>query len=429
MISNGQLYSRRYINYVVFLIFLVAVFNVCDRTIISVLVDDIKHDLDLDDRQIGLMMGFAFSITYLLAGIPIARLADRVSRRRIIATALTVWSLMTAITGVAQTYVQLVIARMGVGLGEAGGSPPSHSLLTDYVEPQRRARAMSWLSIGALVGLGGGVLYGGWASDVMGWRWALISVALPGIVLALVFLLTVEDPPRRPSDLIVGEDRYTNKNLLGVLIQLVKTPAFVYLALGASFISVVSMGRSLWEPTFLRRIYGMSAADAGIWFFFISAIPAGLGAYLGGAMIDRLAQYDRRWYAWVPAIASILLVPLGFAFYLYPEDQYLGFIPVAFLFSIGGSLLGAFWAPATMAVAQNIVPPSARSVCAASWSMLASFLGSGLGPYLVGDFNVRLEEVYGDLAIRYSLTLVGLIPLLAAWAYWRLGWHLKAVNA
>jgi MFS family permease len=416
-------YSPRYVHYVVFLIFLVAVFNVCDRTILSVLVDDIRTDLALDDRQMGFVLGFAFSITYLLAGVPLARLADRASRRKIIAASLVVWSLFTAATGLAQHYVQLVLVRMGVGLGEAGGSPPSHSLLTDYVEPHRRARAMSMLSIGAIVGLGGGVLYGGWAGDAMGWRWALISVGLPGMVLGWVFLWTVEDPPRRVSDL-VGEDHYSEKNLLGVLLQLVRTPAFVYLTMGASFISAVSVGRSLWEPTFLRRVYGMSAAEAGIWFFGISAIPSGVGAYLGATVIDRLAQRDRRWYAWVPAIASILLVPLGLAFYLYPEDRMLSFLPVAFVFSIASSLVGACWAPATMAVAQNIVPPAARSVCAATWSMIANFVGQGLGPYLVGDFNVRLAETHGDLAIRYSLALVSLGPLLAAWAYWRLSKHL-----
>ena len=408
----------------VFLIFLVAVFNVCDRTIISVLVDDIKADIGLDDRQMGLVMGFAFSVTYLAAGIPLARLADRLSRRTIISGALVVWSLMTALTGLAQSYFQLVVARMGVGLGEAGGSPPSHSLITDYVAPERRARAMSWLSIGALVGLGGGVLYGGWASQVIGWRWALVSVGLPGVILGLLFYLTVRDPPRRASEL-VGEDHYTGKNLLAVLLQLLRTPAFVYLTLGASLISMVAVGRSLWEPTFLRRVYGMSAADAGVWYFMISALPAAVGTYLGATLIDHMARRDRRWYAWVPALASLLLAPLGITFYLYPESHVVAGLPVAFVFSIASSVVGACWAPATMAVAQNIVPPSARAVCAASWSMIASFVGSGLGPYLVGDFNVRFAAEHGDGAIRYSLALVSLMPILAALAYWRLAVHLK----
>lgn len=422
--SSASGYSPRYTNYVVFLIFLVAVFNVCDRTIISVLVDDIKADIGLDDRQMGLVMGFAFSVTYLAAGIPLARLADRLSRRTIISGALVVWSLMTALTGLAQSYFQLVVARMGVGLGEAGGSPPSHSLITDYVAPERRARAMSWLSIGALVGLGGGVLYGGWASQVIGWRWALVSVGLPGVILGLLFYLTVRDPPRRASEL-VGEDHYTGKNLLAVLLQLLRTPAFVYLTLGASLISMVAVGRSLWEPTFLRRVYGMSAADAGVWYFMISALPAAVGTYLGATLIDHMARRDRRWYAWVPALASLLLAPLGITFYLYPESHVVAGLPVAFVFSIASSVVGACWAPATMAVAQNIVPPSARAVCAASWSMIASFVGSGLGPYLVGDFNVRFAAEHGDGAIRYSLALVSLMPILAALAYWRLAVHLK----
>jgi len=417
--------SAAYTNYVLLLIFLVAVFNVCDRTIVSVMVDDIRGDLALDDRQMGFVMGFAFSLTYLLAGIPIARLADRHSRPRIVAAALFGWSLMTALSGAAQNFVQLVLARMGVGLGEAGGSPPCHSLLADYVPPARRARAMSLLSIGALMGMGGGVIYGGWASEAFGWRLALVSVGVPGVVLALVFLLTVAEPARRAAD-APGVDEFTGKSLGGVLWQLARTPAFVWLTLGATFVTVVSMGRNFWEPTFLRRVYGMEPAEAGLWYAVISPLPAALGAYLCASITDRLAVRDRRWYGWFPALCALLLVPLSLAFYLAPTDVFVGGIQVGFCFSIAASLVGAAWAPATMAVAQGLVPPSARAVTAATWSMISAFVGQGLGPLLVGDFNMRLEPQYGEESVRWSLAAVSVLPLLAGASYLMLARSLNA---
>ena len=408
--------SEAYASYVLALVFLVAVFNVCDRTIVSVLVDDIRADLALDDRQMGLVMGFAFSFTYLLAGIPLARLADRHSRVRVVAAALFVWSLMTAAAGAAQNFAQLVAARMGVGLGEAGGSPASHSLLTDYVPPARRARAMSLLSIGALVGMGGGVIYGGWASEQFGWRLALVSVGMPGVVLALVFLLTVDEPPRRPADTSAA-DEFSGKSLGGVLWQLACTPAFVWLTIGATCVTVVAMGRNFWEPTFLRRVYGMDAAEAGLWYALISPLPAALGAWLCASLTDRLAARDRRWYGWFPALSALLLVPLGLAFYLAPADVRVAGVPIGFFFSVAASLVGAGWAPATMAVAQGLVPPSARAVTAATWSMISSFVGQGLGPLVVGDLNIRLAPDYGDEAVRYSLVAVSVLPLLAVASY------------
>jgi MFS family permease len=167
-VTPAEQFSTGYVNYVIALIFLVSAINVCDRTIVAVLVDDIRAELALDDRQMGVVMGFAFSITYLLASVPIARLADRSRRAPIVAGALFAWSLMTAASGLVQSYVQLLLARMGVGLGEAGGSPPCHSLLMDYVPAERRARAMSWLPIGALASVVACITAAGRASSSVG---------------------------------------------------------------------------------------------------------------------------------------------------------------------------------------------------------------------------------------------------------------------
>lgn len=414
--ANGQPPSERYVRYVLFLLFLVSVFNVCDRTIVSVLVEDIRRDLALDDRQMGVVMGLSFSATYLFAGIPLAYLADRHSRTWTVSIALLVWSGMTAVTGMAQNYWQIVVARMGVGVGEAGGSPASHSLVIDYVTPDRRARAMSLLSVGSIVGLGGGILYGGWASEMIGWRWTLVSVGLPGLLTAVVFFMTVVDPPHRASE-STRPDTFTDRSLGRVLLELLRMPAFVALTLGATFANVVSMGRNLWEPTFLRRVYDMGAAEASLVYLFIMAVPGILGTYACGALTDRLARRDRRWYGWFPALTCFLLVPMSLGFYFSsPETRILG-IPVGFVFSFAASMVAPGWSPATMTTAQGLVPPSARAVSAATWSMISSFVGMGIAPVLVGDLNVRFEETYGDEAVRYSLAIVGVIPWLATLSF------------
>lgn len=416
--------SGRYVLYVLFLLFLVAVFNVCDRTIVSVLAEDIRRDLALDDRELGIVLGLAFSVTYLFAGIPLAFVADRHSRRYTVSIALLVWSGMTALTGMASSFVQIVAARMGVGVGEAGGSPASHALVVDYVAPGQRARAMAFLSIGSIVGLGGGMLYGGWASEWLGWRFTLISVGVPGMLVAVLFAATVIDPPRRASDL-PGPDRFTGRSLPGVLRELLRMPAFVALTLGATFANVVAMGRNLWEPTFLRRVYGLGAAETGLVYLFITAVPGILGTWACGALADRLAARDRRWYGWFPAATCFLLVPMSLGFYFAPTDARPFGVPLGFFFAFVASMLAPGWSPATMATAQGLVPPSARAVAAATWSMVSSFVGLGIAPSLVGDLNVRLEGVYGAESVRYSLAIVGVLPWLATasfvWLARRLG--------
>lgn len=412
----GQPPSERYVRYVLLLLFLVSVFNVCDRTIVSVLVEDIRRDLALDDRQMGVVMGLSFSATYLFAGIPLAYLADRYSRTWTVSIALLVWSAMTAVTGMAQSYGQIVVARMGVGVGEAGGSPASHSLVIDYVIPDRRARAMSLLSVGSIVGLGGGILYGGWASELIGWRWTLVSVGVPGLLTAVVFFTTVVDPPRRASE-STRPDTFTGRPLGRVMLELLRMPTFVALTLGATFANVVSMGRNLWEPTFLRRVYDMGAAEASLVYLFIMAVPGILGTYACGALTDRLARRDRRWYGWFPALTCFLLVPMSLGFYFSSPDTRILGVPIGFIFSFGASMVAPGWSPATMTTAQSLVPPSARAVSAATWSMISSFVGMGIAPVLVGDLNVRLEGTYGDEAVRYSLAIVGVLPWLATLSF------------
>lgn len=400
--------SKSYTRYVVVLIFLVTIFNTCDRTILSVMVEEISTDLSLNDRQMGFLMGLAFAVTYFLAGIPLARLADAWSRPKVVSIALFTWSTMTVLSGMAQNFWQMTLTRVGVGFGEAGASPANQAMIAEYVKPSLRARAMSLLTVGSIAGLAVGTVYGAWASSQWGWRVALFTVGVPGMILAGLFVFTVRDYR-------VLNERRQGDNLWQQLKELIAIPPFVLLTISACLASIPAMGRAMWEPTFLRRVYEMSATEAGVWTFVLGALPTAIGAFAFGYVTDKLAQRDARWYAWLPCIAGLVMVPLTIIFYLYPTEPTLfGLMPQAFIWSFAASLLGAAWTPATMALCVQLVPGSSRSVAAAVWSMLASLVGTGLGPLLVGDLNARLEPEYGLTAIRYSLVTISLAPILAA---------------
>lgn len=411
--------SPAYTRYVLALIFLVTVFNTCDRTILSVMVDEISTDLGLDDRQMGFLMGPAFALTYFLAGIPLARLADKWSRTKVVSISLFTWSLMTALGGRAQTFIQFAITRIGVGFGEAGASPANQALISEYVAPERRARAMAMLTVGSIAGLALGTIYGGWASTNYGWRFALISVGIPGVLLAIVFLLTVRDYRAQGIPKL-------QSNLWQQLRALIAIRPFVYLTISACLVSIPAMGRALWELTFLRRVYEFSATEAGLWYFVTGAFPTAVGALLFGVLLDRLAKKDSRWLVWLPGLASLALIPLTLTFYLYPKQPLIfGVMPEAFIWSIAASLLAAAWTPATMTLATRLVPPDSRSVAAAVWSMLASLIGTGLGPLFVGDLSARLEPEHGAESIRYALIALSFTPALAALMFWQTGRAMK----
>jgi len=413
-LAGATSFSPAYVRYALCLIFLVAVFNVCDRTIMSVLVPEIRAELGLTDRQIGILLGPAFAVVHVVAGLPIARFADRTSRRTIIAAGLFAWSLLTLAHGLARTFPQLLAARMGVGIGEAAGSPPSHSLLADYASPEQRARALSVLQVGALCGTGLGMLTGGWINEVWGWRAAFVAVGAPGVVLAAVVGLTLREPPRGGSDgLVHGAPQPAHESALGAALHLLRTPTYAWMLSGVCAAGVVVIGRGAWEPTFLREVYGMGSAHAGLAYFLIGPLPSAIGTVAGAWLVDSLGRRDARWYLWTPALANALTVPLSLAFLLWPETHVVVSVPVAFAFSVGMSLVSAGAMPAILAMGQSLAPPRMRAFSAALWSMLFTFVGMGLGPFFVGDLSERLRPEYAGQAVRYALAIASVVPLLA----------------
>jgi len=405
------LLSPAYRSYALGLLVVVNVFNFLDRQILSILLEPIKRDLRLSDTALGFLTGIAFALFYTFAGIPIARWADHGVRRSIIALGLTVWSGMTALTGLAQTFTQLALARVGVGIGEATCSPPAHSLLSDYFPPERRATALSILALGIPIGIMIGYLAGGWVNQFFGWRMAFFVVGLPGLALAGVVRLTLREPSRGYSEGLQAGEPTPTESLREVLRFLWGLRSFRHLSLAASLHAFCGYGALAFVPAFMIRVHGMTnTAELGAWLGLITGIFAGIGTFLGGTLSDRFAgkRQDARWYLWLPAGATLLGVPFTFLFYLWPEGR------TALLLSIPGSILGPMWLGPTAAMTQGLVKLRMRATTSAILLFIINLIGLGLGPQTVGLASDLLTPFYGREAIRYAL--LSIVVTGSVWA-------------
>ncbi|MEE8166127.1 MAG: MFS transporter, partial [Myxococcota bacterium] len=271
--------SPAYSNYVLGLLMLVAAFNLLDRQVIGMLIEPIKQEFDVSDSWIGLLTGFSYAVFYAAAGIPIARWADRGVRRSIVALGLLLWSGLTLASGFVQSFGYLVLARLGVGIGEAAGTPPSHSLISDYFPPPQRATALAKMSVGSALGVMMSYFAGGWLNELYGWRVVLIVFGVPGICLAALIRFTLKEPPRGRFDRRVSEHVPSLSEALGFLLRL---PSYRHLILGASLHSFAFAGASVWYPSFLVRVHGLSTGEIGTALALSSSAMSALGIYAGG---------------------------------------------------------------------------------------------------------------------------------------------------
>jgi len=415
-------YSPAYTRYVLGMVLVTMVFANVDRSILSILVAPIKREFALSDTQMGWLLGPAFALVYTLLALPIGRYADTVGiRRSIVAYSLFVWSLFTTAHAFVTSYAWLFLVRMGVGVGEAGGTAPSVSMLADYLPPSRRARGISVISIGAVTGMGLGMSVGGWLSEVHGWRWAFAAAGLPGMGLALLYRLTIREPERGASE---GR-RASSDDFARNLLSLLRTPTYLCILAGNGVALFASMGRNLWEPSFLVRTYEMGEFHAGTWYFLTSPLPSMFGIFLGGWLADRLGQRDPRWYLRVPAWGQLVSVPVLVAFLLWPESQRLrvpgvaegsafAFIPVALLWSIAGSVLGSFFTAPFISTIQGVSPLRMRAFAAAISNLISTLIGLAVGPLLVGVLADAFAARFGANALRYSLLVPTTAPLLSS---------------
>ncbi len=401
--------EARYRWFVLVMLTLVYTFNFVDRQILVILQEPIKAELDLSDAQLGLLTGFSFALVYVLAGIPIAWLADRSNRRNIVATSLAVWSGMTALSGMVISYPQLVLARLGVGLGEAGGSPPAHSMLSDYFPPEQRGTALSFYSSGIYVGILLGFAGGGWVAESFGWRNAFFIIGLPGIAFAGILALAVREPIRGRWE---GGRIAPKSSLKQTMAVLRDRPSFWWIALGCAMTSFVSYGNGNFFPSYLIRNHGMSISEVGFALGLVSGVAGAIGTFMGGFLSDRFGKTDKRWYVWIPIAGGI--GSLAFAFYAL-----LGNNPTLILLALfPANILNSLYLGPSIAMCHTLVSPSMRAMASAVLFFVLNMIGLGLGPVLVGVLSDAYEPVFGVDNLRYAMltTLVlGLSGILFFW--------------
>jgi MFS family permease len=413
-----------------------------DRNIMGILLEPVKADLMLTDTQLGFLSGIAFAIFYATLGIPIALVADRGNRRNIIAWAIAIWSGMTAVCGLAQNFWQLAAARIGVGIGEAGSSPPSHSMIADMYPPEERASAMAIYSLGVYFGVMIGFLVGGWVAVWYGWRAAFFVVGLPGLILALIVRYTLIEPPRGGADGIAPEkhDKPLNFETGWVIVKegfshLWRTAAARHVVIGVTITSFVGYGGVMWGPAFLIRTHGMSIGEVSTYLAVMVGIVGGFGAYFGGRLTDRLAARDVRWNTWVVAWAKVAVVPFIIAFYL--TDNWPAFyignhgVSILWVIYVPMAFLGAFYLGPSFAMIQTLTPPAKRALASAVMLFIINIIGLGFGPQFVGIlsdfFNYTMGM--GNQSLRWALFGTAMLNIWAAAHYFLAGHHLKKASS
>lgn len=388
--------TRRYTLAVLVVVY---TFNFVDRQILSILLPAIKAEFVINDWVLGFISGSAFAIFYATLGIPIALIADRWNRRNLIAISLAVWSCMTALSGAAANVTQLTLARIGVGVGEAGCSPPAHSMISDYYPPEQRSAAMGIYTLGISAGIMIAYLAGGWVVQNIGWREALYIVGLPGILLAVIVRFTVKEPPRGMSEgLVDGGDRV---GMTTVAMLLFNRKSFVHMSLGAGLASFGGYAVANFFPSFLVRSHGMNPAEIGVYLGLILGIAGGLGFAGGGYVADRLGRRQQRFALWGVSAALLFAWPFLFAIYLSDNTAL-----VIALFVVP-AIFSNFYLATTFAQTQGLVGLRMRGVASALILFIINIIGLGLGPLTTGMLSDLLVADFGQDSMRYALLIVG----------------------
>jgi len=388
--------------HVLLVLLLAYIFNFVDRQIIGVLAVPIKAELALTDGQLGLMGGIAFALFYSGLAIPIAWLADRKSRVNIIAASVALWSAFTAACGFAQNFWQLFLARMGVGIGEAGGVAPSYALISDFYPRERRARALALFSLGIPIGSALGVFFGGWIASHLDWRSAFLIVGLAGLPAALLVKLFIPEPVRGGFDSADGSPSDPAPPFLEVASALARTPSFWLLSFGAASGSILGYGLIFWLPSFFARSFHLELAEVG-WFYGSIVLVGGVaGTWLGGWIGDRVGPASPGGYARVPAICFLLAAPC-FALGLFAPSLWLGWL----LFATG-QMLALAWLGPVIAAVQHIVPPNMRATASASFLFINNLIGIGFGIFFLGYMSDAMTAAHGADSLKYSI-LYGLV--------------------
>ena len=407
MQANGTFKNNEatstYRNYVLVMLTLVYVFNFVDRQLLVILQESIKKELQLSDTQLGMLSGFTFAIFYVTMGIPIARFADKRNRRNIVAVSLGLWSLMTAVSGLARNFLQLLLARIGVGIGEAGGSPPAHAMISDYFPPEKRSTALSVYSTGIYFGILTGFLMGGFLNQELGWRNAFFVLGIPGVFFSLLFFATVREPRRGATDVDFAA---TETHSFGEVIKLLfSKKTFVFLSLATGLHVFCLYGVTNWAPSFLARIHGMKNSEIGGLLGLVFGIGGAVGSFAGGFLTDHFGKKDKRSYLKIPAYAILISIPLAAgAFFL--NNTVFSIVCLGLCASLQSVYLGP-----SIAVSHSLVPASMRALTSAVLFLVLNLIGLGFGPLVVGMISDLLAPTLGNESLRWAMSVTLLVSV------------------
>jgi MFS family permease len=398
--------TRGYAAYVLGVLLLVYTFNFIDRIVLGVLVPPIKAELGLTDTQLGLLGGTAFALFYTALGIPIGWLADRFNRVWIMTAALALWSAFTAACGFATSFAQLFLARLGVGVGEAGGVAPAYSLIADYFPPEQRARALGVHAFGIPIGSALGLFFGGAIASLVDWRVAFYVLGIAGLLLAPMQLFTVREPMRGGLD--ARRAARSGVTLREVARVLARKPAFWGLSLAAASSSIMGYGVFFWLPSLFVRSFGLTLMQVSVYFGAIMLVGGIAGVWLGGWLGDRYGSMRKSAYALVPAAALLLSVP----FYFFGVLSHgMSWSIVIFVLP---TALGLVWLGPTISAIQHLVPPEMRALASAIFLFINNLIGLGLGMLVIGALSDALAARFGAESLRYAVLAGTSFYLLSA---------------
>lgn len=395
--------TRRYVLAVLFVVY---TFNFIDRQILAILLPSIKAEFGVNDTVLGFLAGPAFAVFYATLGVPIALIGDRWSRRNLIAIALALWSGMTALSGMATSVTQLALARIGVGVGEAGCSPPAHSMISDYYPPEKRSAAMGIYTSGISIGIMLAFLVGGWVAQNIGWRQAFFIVGIPGLLLSLVVRFTVREPVRGLSE--NRSDTVERPGMLQVAKILFSRKSFIHMAVGSGLASFGGYAVISFFPSFLNRSHGMNAAEIGVWLGIILGVAGSIGFAGGGYFADHLGRKSRRRSLNGVAIATLIS-------WLFMVPVYLVWNPyLALAIFVVPAALSNFYLATTIAQTQSLVGLRMRAVASAFLFFILNIIGLGLGPQIAGTLSHLMTESFGVESMRYSL--LAITAIVSPWS-------------
>lgn len=416
--GGAQDFSTSYKIYILLLLLVVYISNYADRMILSVLMPYIKAEFQVSDAALGFLAGTAFAVFYATLGVPIAIWADRGNRKMIISISVAIWSAMTAVCGLAGNYWQFALARVGVGVGEAGGSPPSHAIISDLFGPKTRATALGIFALGVPFGLFVGLYGGALVAAEYGWRMAFFVLGIPGLALALLVMFTIREPKRGASDGITHAGEAPS--LMTTVQHMLSQKSLVHVFIGATLTTLVGYAGVQWWPTFVMRSHGLSMTDLSLFLALVFGVAGGLGTFLGGYIADQFSKRDMKWMPRIVTIATVIGLPFGVAIYV-TESSWVVFaligVPAA---------LGSVYLPPTYAMTQGLVEVRMRTVASALLLFVINLIGMGLGPLLAGLISDSLAPAYGKDSLKYALLILTLFNVWAAVHYWIAGRYFEA---